>query len=247
MDVLVARQAIFDRQRKLYGYELLFRSDAASTAFDGTESAAATMQVLSNALMSIGTESLLDGKRAFINFDDRLLSAHMYLTMPRESLVIEILETVKPTADLMALCQEIHKQGYTLALDDFINAPEFAPLAGIADVIKVDMRQSSRAEQEKMLKTYKPRGVVMLAEKVENEDEFQWAQKAGYDLFQGYFFARPVTVRSRQIPAVNTTCLQLLRETQRPNLDYQKLRKLIREDVSLTYKVSGMSTQPIRA
>ena len=69
MDVIVARQAIFDRQRKVYGYELLFRSDAASTVFDGTEAASATMQVLSNTLMSIGVEQLLGGKKAFVNFD----------------------------------------------------------------------------------------------------------------------------------------------------------------------------------
>jgi len=68
--VWVARQAILDRHRKVYGYELLFRSNAASNAFDGTESAAATMQVLSNTLMSIGAEALLKGKKAFVNFDE---------------------------------------------------------------------------------------------------------------------------------------------------------------------------------
>src|SRR6201999_3634855 len=73
MDIFIARQAIFDRQRKLYGYELLFRSELASNAFDGTEAAAATMQVLSNTLMSTGVEKLLGGQKAFVNFDHRLL------------------------------------------------------------------------------------------------------------------------------------------------------------------------------
>jgi len=237
VEVVVARQAIFDSQRNLYGYELLFRSDAASSQFDGTEAAAATMQVLANTLMSTGAEALLGGKKAFVNFDHRLLAENMHLTLPRQSLVIEILETVAPTADLVALCQSIRKQGYTLALDDFADAPAFAPLALIANVIKVDLRLSSRKEQGNMLRTYKPRGVQMLAEKVETYEEFEWARRAGYDLFQGYFFARPEMVRSQDIPTMITTCLRLLREVQQPELDFRQLERLIREDVSLTYKL----------
>jgi EAL and modified HD-GYP domain-containing signal transduction protein len=237
VDVLVARQAIFDRQRKVYGYELLYRSDALNNAFDGTEAEAATMQVLSNALMSIGADKLLDGKKAFVNFDHRLLLANMHKTLPRESLVIEILETVVPTQDLITLCQNIQQEGYSLALDDFIDGPEFAPLTGIAGLIKVDMRLSSVEEQERLLRTYKPRGVVMLAEKVETYTEFQWAQRAGYDLFQGYFFARPEVLRSQHIPAVKAACLRVLREVQQADLDFQRLGRLIQEDVSLSYQL----------
>src|SRR5258708_20717662 len=118
MDVVVARQAIFDRQRKVYGSELLFRSDALSTSFDGTEAAAATIQVLSNALMAIGLEQLLGGRKAFVNFDHGLLLARMHSTMRPESLIIELLETIVVTKDLEALCQSIKQQGYRLALDD---------------------------------------------------------------------------------------------------------------------------------
>jgi EAL and modified HD-GYP domain-containing signal transduction protein len=237
MDVVVARQAIFDRQRKVYGYELLFRSDAVSNAFDGTENAAATMQVLSNTLMSIGVEQLLGGKKAFVNFDHALLVASMHSNLPPGSLVIELLETVVPTKDLLALCQSIQQQGYSLALDDFTGQPDLASVAHISDVIKVDMRLISREQQERLLSTYKRRDVLMLAEKVESYGEFEWARRAGYDLFQGYFFARPVVVRGRQIPAGKAICLQLLRELRKPDLDFKRLRELIREDVSLSFKL----------
>ena len=237
MEVLVARQAIFDRQRNLYGYELLFRSDSANNAFDGTEAAAATMQVLSNTLMSIGAEQLLGGKKAFVNFDHRLLSENMHVTLPRESIVIELLETVVPTKDLVALCKTLREQGYSLALDDFTDEPELAPLARIANVIKVDLRLVSREKQEHILKTHKSPGVQMLAEKVETPAEFEWARRAGYDLFQGYFFARPVVVRGQQISTVKMACLRLLSETQKATLDFKRLRDLIRDDVSLTYQL----------
>jgi c-di-GMP-related signal transduction protein len=237
MDVVVARQAIFDRQRKVYGYELLFRSSAVSNAFDGTEAAAATMQVLSNTLMSIGVERLLCGKRAFVNFDHSLLLQNMHLTLPADSIVIELLETMVPTKDLLALCHDTQQRGYSLALDDFTGQSDLAPLAEIADVIKVDMRLNSRDEQERLLQTYKPRGAIMLAEKVESYTEFEWARRAGYDLFQGYFFARPVMLHGQQVPAVKNTCLQLLRELKNVDLDFRRLRELIREDVSLSFRL----------
>lgn len=237
VDAIVARQAILDRQRKLYGYELLFRSDAASNTYDGTEAAAATMQVLSTMTMSLGVKKLLSGKKAFINFDHRLLLDNMHLTLPRESIVIEILETVVPTQDLVTLCQSIQQQGYSLALDDFVDTPDLAPLTRTANVIKVDIRVTSQKEQQRLLQTYQPRGILMLAEKVESYAEFEWARRAGYDLFQGYFFARPVVVQGQQIPAVMTNCLQLLREAQQASLDFPRLERLIQGDVSLSYKL----------
>jgi c-di-GMP phosphodiesterase len=96
---------------------------------------------------------------------------------------------------------------------------------------------TSRTQQESMLRNYKARGVQMLAEKVETYEEFEWARRVGYDLFQGYFFARPEMMRSQEIPAMITTCLRLLREVQQPELDFRRLEQLIREDVSLTYRL----------
>src|SRR5580700_1680426 len=119
VDVLIARQAIFDRERRVYGYALLHRTKVSGNRFDGTDAHTATMQVLSTTLMSLGMESVFGGKKAFVNFDHRLLSDNMHLTLPPESVVIEILETVEPTADLLALCRSVAEQGYALALDDF--------------------------------------------------------------------------------------------------------------------------------
>src|ERR1700689_2077572 len=166
MEVFVARQAIFDRKRQLHGYELLYRSDASRNEFDGTNASAATQQVISSTLLSIGLENILGGKKAFLNFDHRLLSAGMHLSLPRKEIVIEILETVEPTADLIALCRGIHEQGYSMALDDFVSQPEFEPLTRIADLMKIDMRATTKKEQNRLLQNYGPLGFKMLAEKV---------------------------------------------------------------------------------
>jgi len=165
VDVFVARQPIFDRKGQLYGYELLFRSDLDNNEFDGSEAASATMQVIANSIFSIGLENLVCGKKAFFNFNRTLLMGGLLSILPKESVVVEILESVEPDAEIVTACRELYAQGYTIALDDFVRDPRFEPLTEIAKLIKVDMRATAKTEQEHLLRTYPPRGIAMLAEK----------------------------------------------------------------------------------
>jgi c-di-GMP-related signal transduction protein len=237
MDVFVARQPIFDRSRELYAYELLFRSDDVDNRFDGTEAGSATTQVIANSLLTIGLENVAGGKKAFLNFDEQLLMGGLHSMLPPEAVVLEILESVGPSDELIAACYELNRQGYTFALDDFVGGQRLEPLTQIAKIIKVDMRATSKPDQERLLETYRPRGITMLAEKVETHEEFEWARNAGYDYFQGYFFARPAVLRAQQIPASKVNCLRLLREMQNSELDYERLTSIISQDVSFSYKL----------
>jgi c-di-GMP-related signal transduction protein len=237
MDVFVARQPIFDRGRQLFAYELLYRSDDVHNEFDGTESGSATTQVIANSLLSIGLDNVAGGKKVFLNFDHGLLVGGLQSMLPRESVVLEILESVEPNDELIAACRDLNQQGYTFALDDFVEDPRFEALTQIAKLIKVDMRSTAKPEQERLLKTYRPRGIAMVAEKVETHEEFEWARRAGYDYFQGYFFARPAVLRAHQIPAAKINCLRLLIEVQHEDLNFERLETIISEDLSLSYKL----------
>jgi c-di-GMP-related signal transduction protein len=237
MDVFVARQAILNRKKELFGYELLFRSDPEKNKFDGTDSSSASNQVISNTLFSAGLEGILGGKRAFINFDRQMLLGNSFSILPVESLVVEILESVEPDDELVAACVRMRGHGYLLALDDFVQHSKWEPLIEVAHIIKVDVRDTSRAEQKSLVNRYGKRGIRMLAEKVETLEEFEWARDIGFDYFQGYFFTRPVIVKGRQIPASKMVCIRLLQEAQRAELDFDKLRALIKDDVSFSYKL----------
>ena len=237
MEILVARQPIFNRSRELYGYELLFRSNGQSDRFDGTADESATSQVIANSLFSIGLDNIAGGARAFINFNDSLLHAGLHTLLPRDRIVLEILETVRPDEDLIALCRNLRDEGYTIALDDFVAHPNFEPLTAIAQIIKVDIQATTEAEQARLLRTYRPRGIALLAERVETAEEFGRARSAGYDYFQGFFFARPAIVKGRQIPAAKLNCLRLLGELQHPELDFDRLRAMIAHDLSFSYKL----------
>ncbi|HUA86335.1 MAG TPA: EAL domain-containing protein [Bryobacteraceae bacterium] len=237
MEVFLARQPILDRRRRLYGYELLYRPAQAADQFDGTEAFSATQQVISSALLAIGLEQIAGGKKTFLNFDHRLLSEGAHLTLPASTAVIEILETVEPTESLLALCRRVRDQGYSIALDDFVDGAQFEPLTRLAQLIKVDMRLTSREEQKRLLRTYRPLGIEMLAEKVETYEEFEWARRAGYDYFQGYFFARPAVISGKQVPAAKMNCLRLMSEVQAPELDFKRLEAVIQADVALAYRL----------
>lgn len=237
MNIWVARQPILDRKQRLYGYELLFRTGSESDQFDGISPASATTQVVANTLLGIGLEHLVPRGRAFINLDRDMLLGGLSSIFPRERVVFELLETIEADEEVLAACVSLQRQGWLLALDDFIPRAETEPLTSFAKIIKVDIQTIDRTRQEQMVAAYHVRGIHMLAEKVETREEFQWALNAGYDLFQGYFFARPALVPGRQIPVVKAACLNLLREVQAPDLNFTRVESLIAGDVALSWQL----------
>jgi len=236
VDIFVARQAIFDREQHVFGYELLFRSSL-NNVFDGTDGTRATSQVITTSFFSLGVEKILGGKRAFINFNRDLLVGECASILPREIAMVEILESVPPDSQVMAACKNLKERGYSLVLDDFVCEKRFEPLAELADIIKVDFLATPEPERLRLVRHYSARGTKMLAEKVETYEQFKQAHEMGFHYFQGYFFAHPVVISGRGIPAFKFHYLQILSEISRPELDYQRLEGIIKQEVSLSYKL----------
>ena len=160
MNIQIARQPIFDRNMHVYAYELLFRAAQNCDHFDGAEAASATTEVIAHAYLGIGLENVLSGRKAFVNFDKRLLTSTLHSILPREDIVIEVLESVEAGAEVVTACRGLREEGYTIALDDFVSRSETEPLTEFAQVIKVDVQATSAVEQERMLREYKPRGIA---------------------------------------------------------------------------------------
>ena len=236
MDIFVARQAVFDHNLMVDGYELLFRS-CYDNRYDAPNGSLATSSVLANSLFSIGLERILSGKRGFINFDRELLLNECAFVLPANGVVIEILETVEPEPDIIAACRRLRQRGYSVALDDFVCEEKFEALTALADIIKIDFQSTSRAEQKRLVGLYRPLGIKLLAEKIETLEEFEWAREVGYSLFQGYFTSRPVVVRGRNIPGIKAAYLRLIEEAGAPELNLLRVENLIKQDVSLTYNL----------
>ena len=212
----VARQPILDLHRTVIGYELLFRSGW-ENAFRG-ESGDATRQMLDNCLW-MDIDSLTGHTLAFINCTREALVGKLVTLLPPATTVLEILETVEPDKELIAACVALKGMGYRLALDDFLPRPEMQPLIDIATYIKVDFRLSDAAQRKQIHDLARGCGAILLAEKVEDQQEFDTAVSEGYQCFQGYFFCRPKIVADREIPPNRMNYLRLLVELTRNPLN----------------------------
>jgi EAL and modified HD-GYP domain-containing signal transduction protein len=237
MDVYVARQPIFDHRKKLLAYELLFRDGTANfvPSIDGD---VATSTVLSNTFFSIGMDTLLGGKLSFINFTQNLLTRKIPLLLPQKTTVVEILEDIKPTADLIEACREMARKGYAIALDDFVYTPELDPLIEMANIIKFDFRISTLDEIDSYLKRLpRKRRPILLAEKVETYEEYQAAKEMGFSLFQGYFFCKPEIVQGKEISGQTLNLMQIISEVNNPHFKFENVEQLIAPDVNLSYRL----------
>ncbi|HIJ77741.1 MAG: HDOD domain-containing protein [Desulfobulbaceae bacterium] len=235
--IFIARQPIFKRNMRVFAYELLFRSGLANFFDPRQDGEEASSKVITNSFLLIGIAKVTGGKKAFINFtEDMVLSGYPTL-FPNRDAVIEILEDVRVTEEVVAACRELVAQGYVLALDDFLYDDHFIPLLKIAKIVKFDIRQMSFAELKRQVKIVKQYKVKLLAEKIETFEEFEAVKELGFDLFQGYFFSKPKIVEGRDIPGSKLHYLQVLRLIGDENFDFSKLGELIARDVSLAYKL----------
>ena len=242
MDVYVARQPIFDKHMNLFGYELLYRSSE-NNRYEGTDDDVSTASLIDTSFLVMGYDELIENTRGFINFSEKLLLRDVPRMLPRRTVVIEALERVRPTPEVLAALRRLRKDGYKLALDDFVfneADPHNAELLEVADFVKLEFNASPIKKQMALLRKYKGR-IRFLAEKVETAAEFKLAAKMGYELFQGYFFSRPVMLHTTDIGTLNVSLMQALNLLHGEETDFNGLAAIIQNDVGLTYKLLKMA------
>ena len=238
MDSYIARQPIFNTKKQIYGYELLFRGGASDKSYTDTSGDQATSNVIMESFFSRGIDSITGGKPAFVNFTSRLLLENTATLFPKEQLIVEILEDVDPTPEIIKACRALHKRGYKLALDDFVYSQELDPLIEMSRIIKFDFIGSTPQEIAIMMKQINTRGKWLLAEKIETNEMFDLARKMGFSLFQGYFFSKPETMSAKVLSPLKISYIALMREVSRgEDMDFHKVSEAIRSDVALSYKL----------
>jgi EAL and modified HD-GYP domain-containing signal transduction protein len=231
----VARQPIFDRQRRIFGYELLFR-DSWENSFGASDADQACQSTLDSALM-MGLEFLCEQSIAFINCTrETLLNGFMTL-LPRERVVLEILETVEAEPEVLEVCQSLKDAGYRLALDDFVANDPRGELIPLADMLKVDWMAVTPQQCREIMRQYTRPNLIYLAEKIETQNDLQVAMDLGFHYFQGYFFQKPVILQTREISPLQMHSLQLLREVSQFVVNMDEVERQIKSDASLCYRL----------
>jgi EAL and modified HD-GYP domain-containing signal transduction protein len=240
----VARQPILDLHGNVHGYELLFRAGT-ENVFRG-DCDLATRTMLDNAVI-FGLERLTGGLTAFVNCTREALTDNLVDILPPKLCVLEILETVEPTPELVEACRKLKMAGFRLALDDFIWSPKYEPLIELADYIKVDFTLSSASERQELMKRVGGLPIIMLAEKIETQDEYRQACAEGFTLIQGYYFCRPQMIENRKVPANRLSQIEILRLVREDSLDLPELARLVKRDTSLTYRLLRLINSPVFA
>jgi len=232
----IARQPIVDVEHRLIAYELLFRHSAYAQSAQVDSDVDAGITVISNTLFNMGTEWLLKGKLAFVNMEVSMLMSSFSTLLPTENVVIEVLETVRVTPEILERLRELKAAGYRFALDDFHYLPESEPLLPLASYVKLDVLAHTPDELARMVHAIRKYPVKLVAEKVETPEQFRHCRSLGFDYFQGYYFARPENIVTRVINPTHATVLQLM-EKVRKDSDIHELENLFKRDVALTFKL----------
>jgi EAL and modified HD-GYP domain-containing signal transduction protein len=238
MEIYIARQPIFDRHKRLHAYEVLYRSGMDNTYPASVDSDEATHTVLAHVLFNIGLDAITGNRLALINFTENHLLQGTPTQLPRTRCIIEILESILPSAEVFTACLELKRKGYTLALDDFDFNRRSEQLIPYVDIVKVDFQGIDRMLlNENMVRMRQYAAVQWLAEKIESHEDFTLAQSLGFTYFQGYFFNKPEILKNRKIDTSKIILLNLLAEVCRPEINLKKVEQMVAPDVSLSYKL----------
>lgn len=207
--VFLGRQPILDRSQSIIGYELLFRTadvEYADVGGIGSPDSQVVCAVLSN----FGINEVLGNHKGFVNVSESFLMSDVVEILPVGKTVIELLETIEPNETSLSRCRELKDRGFMLALDDNLYRPEFEPFYEIVDIVKIDVLQLSPEGVRRMVELLENRGITLLAEKVETMEQYRYCFDLGFQLFQGYYFARPSVLNRRRVDVSAVTLLKLL-------------------------------------
>lgn len=211
-DVFLGRQPILGRNGELLAYEILFRSGAAANHAVITDDIAASAAVIQHAFLDFGIETALGHNLGFINISEALLLSDVIEMLPPRRVVLELLETVRFTPEVIARCRQLHAAGYRLALDDVTSHdPAQAELLPLIEIVKIDILGMPLQHLTGLVKSLQPFRKILLAEKVETNEQYEICHALGFELFQGYFFAKSVTLRGRTIQTSELVLLKLIK------------------------------------
>lgn len=231
----LGRQPILDRNQKIYGFELLFRS--ANTLFANvTDYSQASASVILDSLTSFNFQELLGKHYGFFNVNERILMDDAIELIPREQAVIELLETIVITDEIINRCHELKEKGFKLALDDHVYSLQFEPLYEIVDLIKVEVLGKSDDEIAEQILAFRPWKPALLAEKVETREVFASCHAMGFELFQGYYFSTPTVLSQNKVDISNMTLLKLFNQLLK-EAEIREIEETFKQSPALTYNL----------
>jgi len=238
----LARQPILNRSQRLVAYELLYRNAEVHEArvTDGTH---ATASVIAHA-SELGMEQVVGDQLAFVNVDTTGLMSDFIHFLPNDKVILEVLESVEATPDVLKRVQELKQAGYKFALDDVAGESEaVTALRPLMDVIKVDIKQIARGSLPALARNLRNPNQKLLAEKVETVEEFRECMDLGFEYFQGYYFARPVILSGKKITPSQLSIMHLL-DLLNQDADQREVERSVKHDPLISLNLLRLVNTP---
>ena len=242
-DILLATQPIYDRNRQLHACELLFRNAQELTARDVGDDLA-TSQVLVNYCTSVLEQADIMQRPVFINITETLLLSDAFFPISPDKVVLELLETIQVTPEVIAAVKRWQKVGFCFALDDYDFSSNWDPLLPLVRYVKVDVLQIDPATAGARRQGCTIRNQLWIAEKIETEEVFSVCREGGFDLFQGYFLARPKLILGKAIQSKHSSALDVLQAVNDDQIQVEKLAEVISRDPRLAMQLLKIVNSP---
>jgi EAL and modified HD-GYP domain-containing signal transduction protein len=238
----LGRQPILDRNQALFGYELLFRNGPVGPAHI-TSDLGATASVIAHA-SQLGMEKVIGDALGFVNVDADVIMSGIFGFLPREKVVLEIIETMHATQPVLNRMAELVSHGFSFALDDVrAETGHVQALLPMIEYVKMDMRNMPLARLMKLAPRFKQDGKKLVAEKVETREEFKNCLELGFDYFQGYYFAKPVIMSGKKLSPSQLAVMQLMTLVT-SDVDNREIERAIKRDVSLALNLLRLVNTP---
>lgn len=236
MNVYMARQPIFDTENHVYGYELLYRSNGKQNEYNGVDGDESTADVVTNAFFGLNINEIIGGSKAFINFTSNLLKRGVPKMISPDLVVVEVLENLMMDDQLLGACQELKERGYTLALDDFEYDHSYSELFELGDIVKIDFRTPQKSiEETAYICRYCNK--LMLAEKIESQEEFEYAKRLGCSFMQGYFFAKPTIMSKSSLTPLPLNLMRVMQLVSQPEPEFSDIVDVISCDTAMCQRL----------
>lgn len=233
---IIGRQPVVNDQQQIIGYEFFFRNEAEGSNTPFEEDIQTCARILNTTMDEMHENWLLGQQLAFINVDHVMLNSVFLELMPAEKTVLEVVHHLQVTPEILARCQELKQLKFRIALDNPQHYPHLEALLPYADYIKIDMRNVDLAQATQWLKKYQQGQCSLIAEKVEENSQFQGLLDAGYQQFQGYFYAKPENISSKVINPSFDGVLHLLNLVSQ-EAENKEIENGFKRDTTLSYKL----------
>ncbi|MFW5979711.1 MAG: EAL and HDOD domain-containing protein [Halanaerobium sp.] len=235
---IAARQPVLDSGQEVFAYEIVFKNSIEER--NVSENSHLFAEEISDDIKFFENSNLADGKKVFIHFNADLLQSEVPLLLSKDNLGIEISENLSSKKEIVSKIKKLKEKGYLLILNHSQVVLNNNILYNYADIIKIDYKKASKAEHKsfiKKIKTQTSSQVKFLAENIDEHLQFKEAKEAGFDYFQGIFFTKADKIKDSGTPGYKINYLNVLKELNKEDVDFNQIEKIIKNDISMTYSL----------